>query len=191
VEAGIARYWKDPRTGDEYQIFVTREMADEHSTLLRYCTHEKQELRWQTIADGRRQLRTQCLLCGHFSGNPLRKPDTTGDIPEADPTIAERFRRERQEADDGFWRHYAHQQEREREERKGPLPRLSRIPRVAPEAGSRTDAVQWPVRGLRRARGLGASPDYTHVGNEFLFDLVAYASAVTTGSTTRSRRSKG
>jgi hypothetical protein len=60
------------------------------------CAHSRTAVRWRSIANGRRQLRTQCLDCGEAVGAALRHDQAAPVTADFDDSLFDECRRARQ-----------------------------------------------------------------------------------------------
>lgn len=163
---------------DKKLIKERNKAYDEHYDKFN-CPHVTKELRKQIIADGSTRYVYQCIFCGHSQGQPIKKDkafELSGDCepPDFDLSIKDNwdyrkkcdhdkieqdYLRKRQNKDTEFWKGYdAYLKTEEwKEIRKKVLFRAQDI-----------------CEGCRENHAIHVHHlSYEHVGNEFLFELVA------------------
>lgn len=133
------------------------------------CEHAQVVVRIRTIKGGSTQYVNQCLKCGSPVGNPLRKSDYAGDLLQAfDVALQEYWEKKRQDAvetlkarfaRDAFFDSYDDYLKSDAWASKRAKV-MARAHGICEGCG---DAVPREVHHLT----------YQHVGNEFLFELVA------------------
>lgn len=163
---------RDPRLADD-DLRSDRQYNDEHVAIWRQrygCQHDNSEIVWRHTSNGTRQLRRQCKTCGECHGSALKHELATPDTPRADPllpkqweqhwdTKLEEARQRLAQRNNDWWSWY----------------------------NAYLESSDWEYkrrRVMQRANGIcegcrdnAASQvhhlTYAHVGNEFLFELVA------------------
>jgi 5-methylcytosine-specific restriction endonuclease McrA len=139
------------------------------------CEHRNQRIVWTKYAnDGseyqKRQLRNYCDDCGRLVGGALKHSLAIADTPELSREEATRPER--------LWREYAQQREIERRRHDEQWRASYEAYLLSPEWDDKRALVLKRAKGI--CEGCGEVPatevhhlSYTHVGNEFLWQLVA------------------
>jgi hypothetical protein len=168
--------WRDPLTGIEHSLIPDEQFSDEMHALAQWwaCAHETTKLVWSPISGGGRQLRRQCLRCFEIIGSTIPHNQASHDT-----SMADLARREQ--------RHVEHQSRRD--------DIIRRLARREADWWARYNEYltteKWQrirARVMERARdlceGCRERPaqqvhhlTYKHVGDEFLFELVAVCEA--------------
>jgi hypothetical protein len=141
----------------------------------RFCEHLKQELRKKVDKTGKPRLHNQCLDCGAPVGNRVSAKTVSIDRIETMPLFDEELR-------SSCWRAY---NERYAARRQEELDRLKKLWKEAyaeylqtPDWNAKSKLVLIRAQGI--CEGCHSRPateahhtTYDHVGDEFLFELVA------------------
>lgn len=136
------------------------------------CDCRESELRERTLANGSLQLVRQCLRCGRAVGNPVKRASVSEVVAPFDQELQDRYEADR-DADaksisksfsrDSFFEAYD--------------------PYLASPAWAQKRALVFKrANGICEGCGLAVPSEvhhltYEHVGNEFLFELVALCGA--------------
>jgi|ERR1700674_595620 len=145
----------------------------------RHCTHSHQELRQKIDATGRPRLHNQCLDCGAPVGIRVSAKSYSNSQIDTIPLFDEKLR-------SSYWHAYSLRYEAERRTR---IERLEKQWREAYDQYRKTP--EWIAKRrlvLLRAQGIcegcrskpaveAHHATYDHVGDEFLFELVAVCRA--------------
>jgi 5-methylcytosine-specific restriction endonuclease McrA len=165
----------DPDTGDEFDLRLTPEyMAEINAFDGGWCRHPTTDLRRRILAGGQVAYYQQCLTCGVFPGNAVRKPDDADRISATDTALEDRYDAERKAARQEIEQRHARIQKRERAN----WWRWYNQYLESPAWKARRRAVMERAQGL--CEGCRTQPavhvhhqTYVHVGNELLWELVA------------------
>ena len=139
-----------------------------------HCDCDNYEIRVRKIANGTTQYVPQCLICGFAIGNPLKQSDFPNRPPEWDETLKKRWELKQQ---------VKFQQEREQFK----MQQAARVGDWWDEYNAYLRTPEWESRRrlvMLRSQGIceGCRKrtakevhhlSYAHVGQEFLFELVA------------------
>ena len=132
------------------------------------CLHPTTELRERTLSNNSLQLVRQCLTCGYSVGNPVKRAEVQRGVLPFDQALADGFEARRKASSDGI---------REKYNRETFFDAYG--PYLASAAwGKKRELVFRRARGFCEGCGLVPPEEvhhlsYEHVGNEFLFELVA------------------
>ena len=132
------------------------------------CLHPTSELRERTLSNNSRQFIRQCLTCGYSVGSPVKRDSVHDPVPPFDQALADGFDARRRASSDEI---------RDKYNRDKFFDAYG--PYLASAAwAKKRELVFRRARGICEGCGL-VPPDqvhhlsYEHVGNEFLFELVA------------------
>jgi hypothetical protein len=165
----------DRETGEEFDLVWSDEvMADLRRHAEGECTHAEVAVRQVAIAGGSIQFRKQCQTCGELIGQAIAKNAAPADCPPNDEALFARYGAQRrkeyydilreharkQKARDSEWwaKYNAYLQTPKWQETRGKVLKRS--------AGSCEGCGQGPATQVHHRT-------YEHVGDEFLFELVA------------------
>jgi 5-methylcytosine-specific restriction endonuclease McrA len=164
----------DEETGEEFILRRTPEYdAEIGAHYSGWCRHPTTELRRRTIAGGRIAYWHQCQTCGSFPGNAVSKPDAADRIPDADTMLKDRYDA-RREAE----RHDIQQRHVRRQKRASAnwwcwYDGYLNSPAWAAKRRAVMERAQGRCEGCRSRPAVHVHHlTYTHVGHEFLWELV-------------------
>ena len=165
----------DDDTGEEFDLrWTDAYLAELNAVQNGWCQHPTTELRRRIIASGQVTYWHQCLCCGRFPGSAVRKPDDAAGIPDADPTLQERYDAQRAAARHEIEQKHIRLQKRERADWWRQYDQYI----DSPAWKALWRAVMERSRGI--CEGCGCRPatqvhheTYKNFGNEFLWELRA------------------
>lgn len=176
----------DPRNGKQAPLDqdLQQRWAKEYADWSREeCMHEpeRQELRRGTNKGGAPVIRMQCLDCGERIGNPVKRPPNADELPEFDDALHETYNSQRKASKEKLDQKYVEiQLRRWKGNEKGDeyYTQAREAYMNSPEWKTRRRLVMERANGLcEGCRQADAAEvhhlSYEHLGNEFLFELVA------------------
>ena len=165
----------NPDTGDDFVLERTEDLGSDlaafHSSI---CKHAIKHLCKAEISDGRVQLREQCSACGKLCGPAKKQNGPTAAVLDADPSIERNYQRDRQvRYDDIIRKHVRLQSEHDGEWWEKYSQYL-----LSATWSEKRKKVMARARGICEGCLEGAATQvhhktYSHVFNEFMFELVA------------------
>ena len=136
------------------------------------CEHPTSELRERTLVNNSLQLVRQCLTCGFAVGSPVKRSTVKEAVPPFDQALADDFEARRRASSDAIREQF------NRDKFFGAYG-----PYLASAAWAKKRELVFRRAG-GFCEGCGLTPpeevhhlSYAHVGNEFLFELVALCHA--------------
>jgi hypothetical protein len=165
----------DAETGEPFDLVWTDDLMEElgrHAAA--GCIHPAKEIRRAIVAGGGIQFRPQCLACGELVGQVIAKTKLPPNVPPVNKGLWEAYRiRRKNERDEIIQRHIRKQKNSSTEWRAKYNAYLN-----SPDWRAKRAAVLKRAGGI--CEGCGSRPatqahhrTYSHVFEEFLFELVA------------------
>jgi 5-methylcytosine-specific restriction endonuclease McrA len=171
----------DIDTGNPFWLRCTDEWyRDWDAVWSAQCPHRGTEVRKRTSSAGRVSYWAQCLTCGHTPFGAIAKANIADPdrVPDHDPTLAKRFAEDRDRRCAAVNQKHVRLQKAEKAEWWRWYDRYLKTP----DWLRKRDLVFARANGI--CEGCGVRPaeqvhhrTYDHVGNEFLFELVALCGA--------------
>ncbi|PTE12453.1 HNH endonuclease [Mesorhizobium helmanticense] len=164
-----------PETGQIVIVLSTEELdRDLQAYRGEACSHTRQELRRLSTANGGYQVKFQCLGCGKRIGNPRKQQSDDDKFPLADKGVEERYENRRsQEQSEIYLKHARLQVEKQSSWWKTYNAYLQ-----SEEWATKRELVLKRALGICEGCRIKKASEvhhlsYSHVGKEFLFELVA------------------
>lgn len=163
--------WTDPYTRKTYPLRWTQELSEELLKVNGHCQHGRSEPRRRRYANGQEAVWLQCLDCGHFL---KALPKSTEGAVWASGQIKIEHDAARDAARDAILLRHVKLQELESAERKADYQAYLRSTAWRERRSLVLDRAAGRCEGCRLAPAIEVHHlTYAHVGEEFLFELVA------------------
>ena len=172
----------DKQTGKLFFLAATKEyIRDLREFEKTKCRHESTSLRTSILENGTKQIREQCLCCGHMLGNALKQSGFEVFPPLEDPDLRRHYDEKRRLEKDCIDQKHVNLQKLSLHEKEKEKTNMDRFRRKYMES-EKWRKIREKI--FKRANGLCEAClenpatqvhhwNYDNLGNEYMFDLSA------------------